>query len=84
MGPFQERRVNYLGKGRYELMQEGQGPTPFSFWINERCDIACALLRDFFGLLKNRYRLISNYNFDEEQSVIGSLVNPCQKEFSYI
>jgi hypothetical protein len=81
VGPFQERRVSYLGKGRYELVQEGQLPTPFSFWITERTNIASPLLREFFGVLKNRYRLISNYNFDEEQSIIGSLVNPCQKEF---
>jgi hypothetical protein len=86
VGPFQERRVNYLGKGRYELLQEGQNQnqTPFSFWISPRVNISSHLLKDFFALLKNRYRLISNYNFDDEQSIIGCLVNACGKEFQYI
>jgi hypothetical protein len=83
VGPFQERRISYLGKGRYELVQEGPLPTPFSFWVNERTNIANASVKELFGLLKNRYRLISNYNFDEEQSIIALLVNPCRKVFSY-
>lgn len=83
MGPFQERRINYLGKNRYELIQEGPPPTPFAFWINDRTNIANAAVRELFGFLKNRYRLISNYNFDDEQSIIGLLVNPCKKLFSY-
>lgn len=84
MGPFQERRISYLGNNRYEIIQEGQGATPFSFWISEKTNISTASLRDFFGVMKNRYRLISNYNYDEGQSIIGSLVNPSMKEFSYL
>lgn len=83
VGPFQERRINYLGKNRYELLQEGPPPTPFSLWINEKTNIANPSVKELFGLLKNRYRLISNYNFDEEQSIIGLLVNPCSRTFYY-
>jgi hypothetical protein len=83
VGPFQERKINYLGKNRYELIQEGPPPTPFSLWINEKTNIANSSIKEFFNFLKNRYRLISNYNFDEEQSIIGLLVNPCRKVFFY-
>ena len=64
MGPFQERRISYIGQGRYELALDSQGPTYFSFWING-INAAVPQLRDFFAVLKNRYRMISNYNFDD-------------------
>jgi hypothetical protein len=64
------------------MMQEGQGLTQFSFWIGG-INIANPFLKDLFGLLRNRYRLVANYNYDEEQSIIGGLVNPCRQEFSY-
>ena len=82
-GPFQERKIVFVGKGRYELLQEGPHPTPFSFWITDKINIAHPALKDFFALLKNRYRLISNYNFQLEQSILGPLLNPCQAQFSY-
>jgi hypothetical protein len=76
-GPFAERRINYLGRGRYELQPEG----PFSLWIDEQTNATNPKLRDFFALLKNRYRLLSNYNFLGEKSILGSLVNPSGGEF---
>ena len=83
VGPFQERRITFLGKNRYELNQDGPSQTPFTIWINEKTNIANSSVKDFFSFLKNRYRLISNYNFDEEQSIIGLLVNPSRKIFGY-
>ena len=64
-----------IGKGKYELLMD-QGL--FSFWIGG-VNIANQSLKDFFMVLKNRYRLISNFNFEEGTSIIGALVNPCDK-----
>lgn len=79
-GPFAERRINYLGRGRYELQPEG----PFALWVDQQTNAANPRLRDFFALLKNRYRLLSNYNFLGEQSILALLVNPSGGEFEYL
>ena len=75
------------GKGRYELLidqpqKSQQKEQNFSFWI-EGVNIANNKVYNFFFLLKNRYRVISNFYFDEEMSIIGLFVNPCGREFEY-
>lgn len=83
VGPFQERKILYLGRNKYELLQEGNHPTPFSFWIGEKYCISVPVLRDFFAFAKNRYKIISNINFIGEQSILGMIINPCQKDFEF-
>jgi hypothetical protein len=82
VGILSERTIRYCSNGKYEIVQEGQSSGPFAFLLGN-VNIAHPLMRDFLAVLKNRYRVISNYNFDQEQSIIGALVNPCQKAFGY-
>ena len=63
------------------MFQDGYG-SGFSLWV-KGSNIVSIGLRDLFAVFRNRYRLVANYNFDEEQSIVGALVNPCSKEFDY-
>ena len=77
VGPFQERRMVYVGKNRYEFAMDQGG---FSFWVGG-INMANPSVKDLFNVFRNRYRLIANYNFDEGMSIIGALVNPTGKDF---
>ncbi len=50
--------------------------SPFSFWITEKIDISNPMIREFFSLLRNRYRMISNFNFQGSESILAALLNP--------
>ena len=77
VGPLQERRIVYVGKNRYEIAMD-QGI--FSFWVGG-INMANPVIKDLFNVLRNRYRLISNFNFEEGMSIVAALVNPTDKEF---
>lgn len=89
MGPLDERKIVYignfssnLGRGEFEITldpSQHNNIPQFSFWISPTIDISNNNVKEFFGLLKNRYRLISNYNFAKCESILWPLLNPAQE-----
>lgn len=41
VGTLQERKIMYVGKHRYEIFQDIQSPTAFSFWISDKINMSC-------------------------------------------
>ncbi len=71
-----------VGRGEFDItidLQQNTNMAQFSFWISPTIDISTYTVKEFFGLLKNRYRLISNYNFARSESILWPLINPAQE-----
>lgn len=75
VGALHERKINYLGDNNYE-----HSPDQFSFWVGG-VNMSNPALKEFLMVVKNRYRLISNVNFEGNGSILGALINPVGKEF---
>ena len=57
MGILHDRKINYLGDNNYE-----HSPDQFSFWVGG-VNMSNQTLKEFLMVIKNRYRLVSNFNF---------------------
>jgi hypothetical protein len=66
-------------QNQHNYVNSGQ----FSFWISQNIDISNHMIKEFFSIIRNRYRLISNYNFAGRDSVLAALINPIYDEFRY-
>lgn len=41
-------------------------------------------IKEIFSVFKNRFNFLTNYNFEEGESILKYLINPSKKVFSYI
>lgn len=41
-------------------------------------------IKDIFNVFKNRFNFLTNYNFEEGESVLKYMINPSKKVFSYL
>lgn len=41
-------------------------------------------IKDIFNVFKNRFNFLTNYNFEEGESILKYLINPSKKVFSYM
>ena len=41
-------------------------------------------IKNVFGMYRNRYKLVTNYNFKKGESVLKYLVNPSNQVFSFL
>lgn len=64
-------------------VQQNSAFGQFSFWIGPNVDISNHMAKEFFSILRNRYRLINNFNFANSPSILSSLINPASEPFKY-
>lgn len=41
-------------------------------------------IKEIFNVFKNRFNFLTNYNFEEGESILKYLINPSKNVFSYI
>lgn len=78
----------FMRKHRIVPREPGQRDCEFSLFSpqDENQDIGALAykIRDVFGLYRNRYRLMTNFNFKRGESILKCLVNPNDQVFCFL
>ena len=82
-GTISEKKVIYRGKNTFDSVMIGDQRL-FSFEIASGVDLSVNILKDYFKLLQNRYRVMGNYSYEPGTSIVAHLVNPSDEEFKYL
>jgi hypothetical protein len=81
LGSTSEKKIIYRGKGTFESVASEN--KSFGFELAEDVDLTSNCMKDYFKLIQNRYRVMSNFSYEPGTSIMAHLVNPLDSEFKY-
>ena len=82
-GTISDKKVLYKGKNMFDSIMIGDQRL-FCFEIAPGVDLSVTIVKDYFKLLQNRYRVMGNYSYEPGTSIVAHLVNPSDGEFKYL
>lgn len=77
-----EKKITFKDQNDYECLIHPEQKN-FKFFISTNLDVSTGKAKDYFKLIQNRYRIISNYCYAPGVSVLAHLLNPSLGKFYY-